>query len=35
MVDGSLPFGELDVVDPLLSQFDYLPGFNLAPHRQP
>jgi hypothetical protein len=28
MPDGSLPFGELDTVDPELAQFDYLPPAN-------
>jgi hypothetical protein len=31
MADGSLPFGELDAVDPELAQFDYLPPVNSAP----
>ena len=35
MADGSLPFGELDTVDPLLAQYDFLQGFNVPPHRQP
>jgi hypothetical protein len=28
MPDDSLPFGDLDAVDPELTQFDYLPGVN-------
>jgi len=31
MADGSLPFGELDVVDPELAQFEYLPATNSLP----
>jgi len=26
MADGSLPFGELDAVDPLIAQYDFLQG---------
>jgi hypothetical protein len=35
MADGSLPFGELEPVDPLLAQFNFLQGFNIPPHQQP
>ena len=31
MPDGSLPFDELDAVDPELAQFDYLPPCNSPP----
>jgi len=30
MADGSLPFGDLDAVDPDLAQFNYLPSPNSA-----
>lgn len=31
-IDSSLPFGDLDAVDPDLAQFDYLPGVNTPPY---
>jgi hypothetical protein len=31
MADGSLPFGEFDLVDPELAQFEYLPAPNSRP----
>ena len=32
MPDGSLPFGDLEAVDPDMAQFDYLPGVNTPPY---
>jgi len=35
MVDGSMPLGDYDAVDPDLAQFEFLSGPNPAPARHP